>query len=230
MGTKRIEAELKKLLPEAKVARIDKDSFDSKTIGSLFENLKNGTIDILVGTQMVAKGLDLPKVETIGVVLADTMLYLPDYTAAERTFQLIHQVSGRAGRREGMEATVIIQTYSPQHPAIQLAVKEGYRDFIGQELAERKELNYPPYVYLLKLINTKASRAAAQAAGEELAETIAKSPGVEVIGPAPAWQETLRGKYTWQVVVKSKQRKLLVAIARNLPAGWTHDLDPTNLL
>ncbi|MBI3983692.1 primosomal protein N', partial [Candidatus Microgenomates bacterium] len=115
-GTQKLEAELTKLLPDARLARLDRDSFDARTINQLYQDLAKGKIDILVGTQMITKGLDLPGVETIGIILADTMLYLPDYTATERTFQLLHQVAGRAGRRDNSVSNLVIQTYSPEHP------------------------------------------------------------------------------------------------------------------
>jgi primosomal protein N' (replication factor Y) len=169
-------------------------------------------------------------VETIGIILADTMLYLPDYTAAERTFQLLYQVAGRAGRRQGGDANVIVQTYSPKHPAITAAVNAQYQSFIKSELAERKLLNYPPYVYLLKLSVSRASRPSAQATADKLATQLRKRSGVQILGPAPAWRETLRGQYHWQIIVKTKVRHRLVDIANSLPSGWTHDLDPINLL
>lgn len=231
-GTKRVEAEITNLLPQARVARLDKDSFDPKTMAALFKNLQAGRIDILIGTQMVAKGLDLANVETIGVVLADNMLYLPDFSASERTFQLLYQVSGRAGRRAGARADIIIQTYSPRHPAIQAAASGDYAGFIDNELAERKLLRYPPYAYLLKLSVARSARAAAQSAATKLGAILQRqySGKVEILGPAPSWQETLGGSYRWQLIAKSKQRQNLVEIIRSLPPNWSHDLDPINLL
>lgn len=229
-GTKRIESEIKRLLPQARVARLDKDSFNADTIHRLFDDLNNGKIDILIGTQMIAKGLDVPNVEMIGVVLADTMLYMPDYVAAERTYQLLHQVSGRAGRRKGSRAHVVIQTYSPEHPAIQASVKSTYKNFIESELKDRNSLNYPPYVYLLKIEHTRKTREAAKNGTEKLASTLSKGKGIQVVGPAPSFHETMRGTYRWQLIVKAKVRHKLVEIAKDLPVGFTHDLDPSNLL
>lgn len=229
-GTKRVEAEVKKLLPQARVARLDKDSFDSKTIHALFDELNNGSIDILIGTQMIAKGLDIANVEMIGVILADTMLYMPDYTAAERTYQLLHQVSGRAGRREGSTAHVVVQTYSPKHPAIQSGVHNNYEQFINAQLEERELLNYPPFVYLLKIECTHKTRLAAKKSADKLATELRKISGVQIVGPAPSWQETMRGQFRWQIIVKAKVRHKLVEIAQDLPSGFTHDLDPNDLL
>lgn len=251
-GTKRIEAELASLLPEARIARLDKDSFKPQTIKALFNDLKAGKIDILVGTQMVTKGLDLENMETIGIVLADSMLHLPDYTANERTFALLHQVAGRAGRRKDTAANVVIQTYSPNNPAIAAALKGNYHGFITRELAERKLLNYPPYTYLLKLSVARASQKSAQTAANKLMNQLVwqyvksnkqnvknrqskignlkSKSSIELLGPAPAFRETHSGKYHWQIIVKAKNRDVLVEIAKNLPAGWTQDLDPVDLL
>lgn len=229
-GTKRLEAELAKYLPGARVARLDRDSLDTKNLNQFYDDLKTGKVDVLVGTQMITKGLDLPGVETVGVVLADNMLYMPDFSAGERTFQLLYQVSGRGGRREGSFSNTIIQTYSPDHPAIVAAALSDFEAFMSTEIEERKLLNYPPFVFLLKLSLTKATRPAAQTAAEELAAKLQKLPKVMVIGPAPSWQETLRGKFHWQIVIKAKDRDHLVKIARDLPTGWVHDLDPLDLL
>ncbi len=229
-GTKRIEADIGQLLPTARLARLDRDSFDGRTINQLYKRLQNGQIDILIGTQMITKGLDLPGVETVGIILADSMLYLPDFTAAERTFHLLYQVSGRAGRRDNSLSNIVIQTFSPNHPAIKTAATGDYESFIESELRERKALNYPPFVYLLKLSISRASRAAAQAAANQLAAKLKTHPKVLILGPAPAWRETMGGKYNWQIIAKAKDRDRLVKIANSLPAGWTHDLDPIDLL
>lgn len=229
-GTKRIETELQALIPKARVARLDSDSLESKSLPALYQQLLEGKVDVLIGTQMIAKGLDLPNVETVGVVLADTMLFMPDFSASERTFQLLYQVSGRAGRRSGTSATTIIQTYSPNHPAIVAAATGKYQKFIEQQLSERRSLGYPPFKYLLKLETTHKSRGSAIKSAELLAKQLAKNKEVQVIGPAPAWRETYKGHYTWQIIVKTTQRPKLVSIAKQLPTNWSFDLDPINLL
>ncbi len=232
-GTKRLEQEIARLFPKARLLRLDRDSLDPKTLPALYADLASGKFDILLGTQMITKGLDLPGVETIGIAMADTMLFLPDWSASERTWQLLYQVSGRAGRRAGSSANVVIQTYSPDHPIIQTAAAGDFAAFAKAELDDRKLLKYPPFVHLMKLMITKPTRAAAQAASTELVRLLKpKNAGkpVEIIGPAPAWRETLGGKYHWQIVVKAKNREDLVQMARTLPAGWSHDLDPLDLL
>ncbi len=228
-GTKRIEAEIESLLPKARLARLDRDASDLAHIQSVYKGLQDGTIDILIGTQMVAKGLDLPRIDTIGVVSADTMLHLPDFTAAERTYGLLAQVSGRAGRGD-QPGRVIIQTYTPEHPAILAAASNKPEVLIESELDERRTLGYPPYVNLLKLSYSGSTREAAQTAAGRLAVILSKRPGVTVVGPAPAFLETLSGKFHWQLAIKSDRRSSLVEIARSVPESWTADLDPSNLL
>ncbi len=228
-GTKRIEAEVERLWPQARIARLDRDSATLPHIKAVYKGLRDGSIDIVIGTQMIAKGLDLPAIDTIGVVSADTMLHLPDYTAAERTYQLLAQVSGRAGRGD-RPGRVLIQTYTPDHPAIIAAATGDYLGLAETELASRKALRYPPYVYLLKLTIAGKTRDAAIREAEELASRIRQS-GLEVVGPAPAFIETQSGTFRWILTIKSSRRPPLVTIAHNLPGShWMADLDPANLL
>lgn len=227
-GTKRIEAEALRLFPNARLRRLDRDSATGDVIQEIDKDLRNGNIDILVGTQMVAKGLDLPTLDTVGVVSADTMLYLPDFTASERTYQLLSQVSGRAGRGN-MPGKVLIQTYTPEHPAIQAAAQGDSRGFAAKELAERKLLDYPPYCYLMKLSTSAKTADTAEKRSLAMAEKI-KDQNLSLLGPAPAFHEQSGGQFHWQIIVKSYDRRNLQAVARGLPAGWTVDLDPINLL
>ncbi len=229
-GTKRIEAEAQRLWPEARVARLDRDSATLPHIKAVFKGLAAGTIDILVGTQMIAKGLDLPAVDTVGVVSADTMLHLPDYSAAERTYQLLAQVSGRAGRGD-RPGRVFIQTYTPEHPAIVAAASGDYAKFAAAELQQRHDLRYPPYVYLLKLTVSAATREAAMAEAERMAGQLRRVKGLTVAGPAPAFLEQQTAKFHWVITISAAQRRPLVQIARQVDARhWTADLDPGSLL
>jgi primosomal protein N' (replication factor Y) len=228
-GTKRIEAEIHKLLPGARIARLDKDSGTLEHIEAVYQGLSDGSIDILIGTQMITKGLDIGGLDVVGVISADTALHFPDYSAAERTFQILSQVIGRAGRRD-MPSQAFIQTYTPEHQAIVAAAEHAFDRFAAAELTERQTLSYPPYVYLLKLNCALATSAHAQHKAWEAMNIIKDQPGIQVLGPAPAFAERLHGKFHWQIIIKSKDRSKLVKIAQMLPAGWTIDLDPINLL
>lgn len=228
-GTKRIETELAKLLPTARVARLDKDNNSLENIESIHAGMHNGSIDILVGTQMVTKGLDISGLDLVGVISADTALHFPDFSAAERTFQIISQVIGRAGRSQ-QPGQAYIQTYTPEHPAIVAAASHAFTSFADTELAERHLLNYPPYVFLLKIQCSLSSAAAAKHKAQAAFDLIKDQSGIQILGPAPAFAERLHGSYHWQLIIKSKSRAKLVEIAKMLPSGWTIDLDPINLL
>lgn len=228
-GTKRIEAEIGQLLPQARIARLDKDSAKPKELPGLYRKLHSGEIDILIGTQMIAKGLDLPKLNTVGVITADTMLLMPDFSASERTFQLLSQVSGRAGRSDG-GGQVFIQTYSPDHTAIQAAAKGDYWSFYQSELAQRKLLGYPPFRHLLKLAISHQNPDTASRLASEQYDKLKAYSQVKLLGPAPAFHERAGGFYHWHIVVKAASRAPLLEIAASLPSTWKTDLDPVNLL
>ena len=228
-GTKRIETEVKNLLPNARVFRLDKDSADTKNMATVHERLHKKEIDILIGTQMIAKGLDLPHLDVVGVLNADSMLHMPDFSAAERTFQLISQVSGRAGRGD-TPGKVFIQTRTPNHTAIQKASTGDYWGFVTAELESRKMIGYPPYRYLLKLtVSHKSPEKAKQLADEQFNE-LTKVDKIRILGPAPAFYERAGGKYHWHIIIKSAERSRLVEIAKSVGTAWKTDLDPINLL
>lgn len=230
VGTKRVEAEIATLFPTARIARLDRDSATLKHLKDTLKHLRSGTLDIVIGTQMVAKGLDLPAVDVVGVISADTMLFLPDFTAAERTFQLLSQVAGRAGRGD-RPGQVFIQTYSPAHNAITTAAEHRYHDFVKSELADRAALQYPPYMYLLQLETSHTNSDTARARAISLSAKLKNIKGLQVVGPAPAFLETVGDQYRWTITVKSPRRPPLVDIASQLAGTtWSVDLDPINLL
>jgi len=209
VGTEVLEIELKRILGKhARVGRLDRDAASSrKAHAEILSAFARGDTNILVGTQMVAKGHDFPEVTFIGVVLADISLNLPDFRAAERTFQLLTQVAGRAGRGS-QKGKVIVQTYEPNHYAIQSAVKQDYREFFNKEIEFRRELNYPPFSNLgLVRISTKDRRFARRAA-KIIARHIGKEAegrdDVEILGPSPCPISRLRERYRWQMLIKSK--------------------------
>ena len=228
-GTQKLEAEIARLFPGARLARLDRDTARKTDLTVMYGQLLEGKIDILIGTQMIAKGLDLPLLDTVGIINADSALYLPDYTASERCFQLVNQVSGRAGRR-GQSATVFIQTYTPDHPAIQAAHTHDFWGFAEAELKSRQLLGYPPYRYLLKLSSSAKTAATAQKQAEQMAAELSPNRELAIIGPAPAFRELQGGKYHWQLIVKAGRRSALQKIAASVKGSWTVDLDPQNLL
>jgi primosomal protein N' (replication factor Y) len=229
-GTKAIVEEVKRLFPQARVARFDTDNLKAERFEQHYEAVRDGDVDILVGTQMLAKGLDLPRLSTLGVLLADTSLYMPDFSAQERTFQLVSQVLGRIGRGH-IAGRAIIQTYHPDHPVLTDALKGDYKAFYERELAERRQFLFPPFCYLLKLSVRRSSIKAAEEAAEKLKSDIENAGHhVRVEGPAPAFYEHFQNKYQWQLVIKARQRSELLRIIAALPANCAYDLDPMDLL
>lgn len=229
-GTKAIADEVKRLFPGARVARFDTDNPRAERFETQYEAVAGGDVDILVGTQMLAKGLDLPRLGTLGVLLADTSLYMPDFSAEERTFQLISQVLGRIGRGH-RAGRAIIQTYHPDHPVLEAAVKGDYDGFYKTEIASRQQFMFPPFCYLLKLTVRRATVNAARTAAEDLKSHIEDSGArVRIEGPAPSFYERLQNKYQWQLVVKARRRPELLKIIEDLPSGWSYDIDPLDLI
>ena len=229
-GTKQIVAEVSKLFPKASVARFDGDTKNDESLENRYDEIRSGKVDIIVGTQMVAKGLDLPKLNVVGVVLADMSLYLPDYSANERTFQLLYQVAGRVGRHSS-DSKVIVQTYSPDHPAIEAAIGKNYLEFYKNEIEQRKLAKYPPFTFLLSLTVERSKPTTAIRSASDFVNVINKDfKDVEVLGPTPAFRERTPNGYRWQLVIKSKNRKNLNHIIEALPDKWQFDIDPANLL
>ncbi len=230
IGTKRIENEVAKLFPRARVGRFDADAEKGQQLHDQYQALYDGDVDIIIGTQLLAKGLDLPKLGIVGIVQADTGLLMPDYSARERTFQLIAQAAGRVGRQD--HATeVFVQTYRPDEAAIICGTHESYQAFYADEIIQRQRGHYPPFSYLLKAICSYKTEAAAVRGSRMVAAKIkADHPDAIVIGPTPAFYERLRGVYRWQVTVRSPRRQLLQTIAREIPTNWHVELDPHSLL
>jgi len=230
IGTKAIAEEVASLFPHVRVERFDTDNKRDERIEQHYDAVKRGDIDIIVGTQTLAKGLDLPQLGLVGVVLADTTLYLPDYGAQERTYQLLAQVIGRIGRGH-RESQAIIQTYAPDSPLLQAILNKDWRSFYEREIEERKAFVFPPFCYVLKLTCRRASPAAAKKAAIDFAQKLETLPlRTSIEGPAPSFHEKIMGKYQWQLIIKAKNRNELLKIIPQLPSGWSHDIDPMNLL
>ncbi len=243
LGTEQLEQTLAAIFPTARVARLDRDTASGQGVEAVIDKLRAHEIDILVGTQMVTKGHDIPDVTLVGVVLADQSLAFPDFRAAERTFQLLVQVSGRAGRGE-RPGRVVLQTYLPEEPAIVFARTHDYAGFVERELAARREHLWPPFGRLVAVRVDAAADGAAQHAVEELARVANAQPqvhaqAVEVLGPTTAPIARLRGRYRYWFVLRSQDRRALRTVALALrqriddgvaPARASVDVDPVNML
>src|SRR5699024_7497774 len=206
------------LIPEARIIRMDVDTTRRK--GSherLLKQFGNKQADILLGTQMIAKGLDFPDVTLVGVLAADSLLNLPDFRAAERTFQLLTQVSGRAGRHE-LEGEVVVQTYTPDHYSIEFAQNYDFKGFFDQEMAFRRAFQYPPYFYLTLITVSHQNINKAQEVTRTISQLLNKhlSNETRILGPAPSPIERIKDRYRFQCMVKYKhepnQRDVLARI------------------
>lgn len=232
IGTKLIESELRRLFPNKIIARFDGDTENGHSVESKYKELYDGTIDLIIGTQVVAKGLDLPHLRTVGVIQADAGLSLPDYSASERTFQLLAQVVGRVGRSQH-PTRVIVQSYQPTHPAVTDGLAQDYTHFYTTALTERKRSNFPPFCHLLKLTCVYKTETAAIKNAQKLAVHLRSSISneVQILGPTPAFYERQHDTYRWQLVLKSPRRALLTTALQYLPpTHWQAELDPTSLL
>lgn len=232
IGTKLIEAELKKLFPNNKIVRFDSDSESSETVDKKYKELYDGTINIIVGTQVIAKGLDLPKLRTVGVIQADAGLALPDFSATERTFQLLAQVVGRVGRSHH-PTNVVVQSYQPTHPAVTDGLKQDYEHFYASTISQRKKALFPPFTYLLKLTCIYKTETTTIKHAKQLADLLkSKAPAtVQILGPTPAFYERQFDTYRWQLILKSPSRADLQTLLHHLPSThWQFELDPTSLL
>ena len=239
MAQEHAAAAVKKLLPDARVARLDRDAVGSAgEIAAVLARFANREIDVLVGTQMVTKGHDFPGVTLVGVILADTALALPDFRAAERTFQLLAQVAGRAGR--GAEGgRVLVQTWNPTSPAIECAARHDYAAFAEGELATRQALGWPPFSRLLA-VRIEGSDEGARRCAEALAAVARPAlAGAAMLGPAPAPLEKLRGRTRWQILFRAasagplrRVHRALAPHARRAPGGAEvrFDVDPYSML
>jgi primosomal protein N' (replication factor Y) len=243
LGTEKLEDTLAEVFAPARVARLDRDTATGEGVEEVLAKLRSGEIDILVGTQMVTKGHDVPTVTLVGVILADQSLAFPDFRASERTFQLLSQVAGRAGRGD-MPGRVVFQTYQPDHPAVQLAARHDYDGFYRTELEARRELGYAPFSRLVAVRvdagdDAKAKRVVGGLA--DLASSLApvRDGAVRLLGPAPAPIARLRGRYRHRFLLRSADRRALrrvaAAIAARIdegvsPARASVDIDPVSML
>ncbi len=235
IGTQKVADEVKRFFPGVRLLRWDRDVTTKKHAHEkLLTSFREHKADILIGTQMIAKGLDLPLVTLAGIISADTGLNLPDYRAGERTFQLLCQVAGRAGR--GPKAgEVFIQTYSPENYVIQAAAKHDYVGFYNQEIEYRRLFNYPPFSHFVRMVYTHTNEELCRRGAERIVSVVLsekESRGitdVSLIGPTPAFVSRLRGRYRWQLILRGHApTQVLPGIT--LPPGWTVDVDPVGIV
>lgn len=215
-GTKLLESELKKLFKSARIARFDADNTTADSLTQNFEAVKNGDVDIIIGTQTIAKGLDLPLLNTVGIVQADANLNLPDYAAEERTFQLITQVIGRVGRGHTDINHVFLQTFQPEHPVILAAKSLDYAKFADYLLKKRQISHLPPFFYLLRISIVKKTEDLAIKKIMELHRALKKFPDVYLSAPTPSFHEYTPSGYSWQIIVKAKKRDSLTHLIESL--------------
>ncbi len=234
LGTQKLEQEVGYSFPTARRLRWDSDVTRGKhSHQEILAKFRTHQADILIGTQMIAKGLDLPLVTLVGVVSADTALNLPDFRAGERTFQLLSQVAGRAGRGT-LGGRVIIQTYAPEHYAIQAAARHDYASFYNKEVDYRRQLHNPPFTRLAYLIYSHGNDTLCQREAERMKRLLSQeidSQGIadiELIGPAPPFIHRLRGRFRWQLILRGSELSAFLSPIP-FPQGWTVDIDPLGL-
>jgi primosomal protein N' (replication factor Y) len=235
IGTQKVEEEVRHFFPEARVVRWDRDVVARRYAHEeLLRNFRDRKADVLIGTQMIAKGLDLPQVTLAGVINADTGLNLPDFRSGERTFQLLCQVAGRAGR--GVKAgKVIIQTYSPDNYIIEAAARHDYSGFYCKEIDYRRRYDYPPFSQLVRLVYSHANEESCRREAERVCRLVLeersrkRTTDFNVIGPVPTFAFRARGRYRWQLFLRgADSSRILSQLA--LPRGWTIDVDPVGMV
>ena len=234
IGTQKLEQEATTAFPRARLLRWDSDATKGKhSHQEIMDRFRAHDADILIGTQMVAKGLDLPLVTLVGVISADTSLNLPDFRAGERTFQLLCQVAGRAGRGT-LGGRVIIQSYCPEHYAVQAAVEHDYTSFYRQEIAYRRQLRNPPFSRLVRLVFSHVNNEVCRQEAARMKQMLAAemdSQGIadiSLIGPSPAFVQRLRGRFRWQIILRGTNPALFLS-PLSIPQGWTIDVGPVGL-
>ena len=236
-GTERIEEAVQEIAPHARVLRWDADTTTHKGAHeAILQRFAAHDADVMVGTQMIAKGLDLPLVTLVGVIAAHTGLFLPDFRSGERTFQLLTQVAGRAGR-SARGGRVVIQSYQPEHHAIQAAAQHDYEAFYRREITFRRQHAYPPLQRLARMVlwhqnAEKAKQESVRMAAvlrQHVANLGIEASYVDVLGPAPAFFERVRGYYRWQILVRAPDPSMILR-GLDFPFGWRVDIDPASVL
>ena len=245
LGTQKLEMEAKARFPDARIARMDSDTM--KRAGShqrVLSEFRAGEIDVLLGTQMIAKGLDFPNVLLVGVINADSALHFPDFRAAERTFQLVTQVAGRTGRGD-RGGRVIVQTFTPEHPAIQAAARHDYLKFVEDEMVNRKKFNYPPLGSVARIIIRGPLEDKTESVADAIVDRLEKARDllnaeVRILGPAPPPIVKISGKYRFHLLLQATEAAVVGEVIRRGLADFKVDpkeeieflvdIDPVNLM
>jgi primosomal protein N' (replication factor Y) len=239
-GSEKVEEELHRELPKARIARLDRDTVSGKRhYESILQNFREGHYDILVGTQMIAKGHDIPNVTLVGVISADIGLGMPDFRAGERTFQILTQMSGRAGRGN-LPGVVLIQTINPDHYAVRLAGLQDYAGFYKRELEFRRAMRYPPFSAMANLLVRSEKQEAALRMASDLGQFLTPQDKLKIMGPAEAPVPRLKNEYRYQFLIKAASRVVLNELLRQarkfaIDRKWgatalVIDVDPVTLM
>jgi primosomal protein N' (replication factor Y) len=236
-GTERVAERFAEIFPAVPFVVLDRDSARRRGAGAVLDDVMSGRASCLIGTQMVAKGHDFPGVTAVGVLSADTLLNFPDFRAGEKTFQLVAQVAGRAGRGTS-PGTVHVQTFHPNHPAIRRAASHDIDGFAAEELGFRRAFFYPPFSQLASVLLSSHDRVKAEEAARGLGESLAKqTAALRISGPAPAPLERLQGRWRFQILIRAAQRLAVLdalesAVPERPPSGVqiAADVDPQDLM
>ncbi len=228
-GTKLIEKELSRLFPFANIARFDKDNNKADHISSRYSDIRSGDIDIIIGTQILIKGHDFPKLGLVAMLQADSYLQYPDYTSKENLYQAISQLFGRIDRGHS-SGKFLVQTHSPDNPIIDQAVENRWDEFYKSELEVRQKYNYPPFVYVLKVKHSLKNQTKLIEYFENMVEKTKSSHNVLVDGPTPCLHQNKDGKWHYQIIIKAKNRSTLLEIIKELPNNCLYTIDPSHLL
>ncbi|MFQ5934027.1 MAG: primosomal protein N', partial [Dehalococcoidia bacterium] len=235
LGTQRVEEEVAKTFPGARVLRWDRDVTGRKqSHEEILQKFLSHEADVLIGTQMIAKGLHMPRVTLVGVISADVGINLPDFRAGERVFQVLSQVSGRAGRGP-LGGKVIVQTFNPNHYAVAAAARHDYAGFYRQEIAYRRRHGYPPFNGLARLVYSHTSISYARNEARRVAKLLRResdsqgAPDTDILGPVPCYIPRVRGRYRWQILVRTPEPASFLKDT-SVPDRWTLDIDPVTLL
>ena len=229
IGTKTLVEQTQKLFPKARIMRFDADSNAAEQLHRHIETLKSGEVDIVIGTQLISKGIDLPNLSIVGVINADTGLNLPDFRAEETTFQQLYQVTGRVGRGHKLSKS-FVQSRLATHPVMEAVLQRSWENYYNYELHKRKQFSYPPYCFIAIYKISKKTSDAAESAAQKGLQSLSDLGGISLLGPSPSYYEKSNDMYTWQIIAKSYKRSKLTEAAKLLPNDWLIDIDPVSLL